>query len=97
MSEVIGVLAVFRLTMLLTTEGGPWGILERLRLWLGVRYDEYGERDGTNEFAKLLICPWCTSLWVALVLTQGDVIRTLAFSGGAMLCHVLFGQLQKSA
>jgi hypothetical protein len=58
-------LAVWRLTSLLVEEQGPWYIFERLRYWLGVRYDEHSERYGMNVIAEGLTCIWCASVWVA--------------------------------
>lgn len=59
-------LAVYRITMLLVSEFGPYDVLERFRRWVGVHYDENLQRTGSNEIAKALTCVWCTSVWLGL-------------------------------
>ena len=57
-------LATWRLASLLAREAGPFDILARFRKWAGVRYNERSEAYGTNEFAKALVCLWCSSVWI---------------------------------
>ena len=59
-------LAVGRLASLLSAEEGPYSLLDKLRRAAGVRYDERSMPVGGNEFAKLLICPWCLSVWLGI-------------------------------
>lgn len=60
-------LAVWRLSSLLVHEEGPFDIFLRFRHWSGVGYTEYSNRVGKNEFARALICLWCTSVWVGII------------------------------
>lgn len=69
-SYLILALATWRISSLLVNEFGPYKILERLRFWLGVRYDEDLNRHGNNEFAELFTCIWCLSVWVGLAMTM---------------------------
>ena len=88
MELVIGVLACWRVSLLLTQETGPWEILARLRDRVGVHYNEYHECEGTNELAKALCCVYCTSVWVSVILTVGmrlPWLYWLAIAGGAAL------------
>lgn len=57
-------LATWRTASLLAREAGPFDILARVRKWAGVRYDERSEAYGTNEFAKAIVCLWCSSFWL---------------------------------
>ena len=60
-------LAVWRITSLLTNEYGPWHVLESMRRWVGVSYDENLQRTGSNVVAEALTCMWCTSVWIGLI------------------------------
>ena len=78
---VLGILAVWRVTHLLTAEGGPWDLLLRLR-----------KAAGTGFWGNLLGCFYCLSLWVAAPLAwllgkgwKERLLLWLAFSGAAIL------------
>ena len=79
----LGILAVWRVTHLLTAEDGPADLVLRLRSLLA-----------NTLFASLLDCFYCLSLWIALPLapllshsvTTG-LLTWLALSGGACLLH----------
>lgn len=58
-------LATWRLTSLLVNEEGPWNILGKLRHTIGIRYDERSEKIATNVIASLVLCVWCSSVWIA--------------------------------
>ena len=64
---VLGVLAlaVFRLTSLLVNEAGPWDIFHLLRRKAGITYDQYSHKVTDNELGRMLLCSWCTSMWVS--------------------------------
>lgn len=59
---VILSLATWRLTSLISSERGPYAILERLRYVLGTRQDAQGEY-GESEISRGILCPWCSSVW----------------------------------
>lgn len=69
LTYLILMLATWRITSLLVSEMGPGNILEKLRYWLGVRYDESLHRYGQNVVAEAFTCVWCLSVWVGLALT----------------------------
>lgn len=82
------VLVNYRLSQLLVYDDGPGDIIFRLRDWIGV-YDvnEAGERQ--TFFAKLLACPYCVGLWLALPLALVGTLHIysvpiwwLAIAGG---------------
>lgn len=83
----VGVLAVWRLTMLVTTEAGPGDILVKGREWLGVSHDENGVPFAWEGIGVVLSCFWCASVWVAAVvmLLPWQLNALLALSGGAIL------------
>jgi hypothetical protein len=63
-------LAVWRISSLLTNpaEHGPYDILDRFREWLGVKYE--GETGyAFNELGEVLLCLWCTSIWIGIIIT----------------------------
>ena len=51
---VLGILATWRLTHLVSSEDGPWEFFARLR-----------RLAGTGIFAELLNCFYCLSFWIA--------------------------------
>jgi len=104
MDFLILILAAWRVTSLLSSEGGPYGIFDRLRQRAGVRYGPDGIPYGLNEGAKGLVCPWCLSVWVgaafglAWLLWPGVVVYValpLAVSGGVILAHSLIERLER--
>jgi len=78
---LLGTLAVWRVTHLLTSEAGPWDVLDHLRT-----------RLGNNFLQGLFDCFYCLSLWVAIgfALVLGGTWKAALFvwpalSGGAIL------------
>ena len=61
-------LATFRISSLIADEDGPLGLFEWVRGKVGVRRDERGENYGTNNFAVGLVCQWCNSIWIGVIL-----------------------------
>jgi len=80
---IVGALAVWRITHLLSHENGPAKVLTRLR------------NSAVDGFSKRLFgCFYCLSLWVAAPLawaigrtTLERILMWLAFSGGAILAE----------
>lgn len=78
---LLGTLAVYRVTHLLSAEDGPWDLSARLR-----------EAAGAGFFGRLLDCAFCLSLWVAapfaIAIGEGGRERALlwlAFSAGVVV------------
>lgn len=63
---VIVGLITWRIASLLKDEPGPFGILSKFRDVVGLRYDEHSELVAHNEFAAMLSCVWCSSLWIGV-------------------------------
>lgn len=71
-------LATWRFASLLANEDGPFEILAKFRRFVGVRsmtgFDVNNKPAlptvfGTNELAKMVLCVWCNSVWIGLVIT----------------------------
>jgi hypothetical protein len=63
---LIAVLSVYRLSILLINESGPFDIFVKLRMWALNR--------GPNSFlAQLLSCIYCISVWVSIGVAIGLV------------------------
>lgn len=76
-----------------TDEQGPYGILDWIRYYAGVRYDAYSNPVPSGELSKMLLCIWCNSAWIGLAFTILYAINKTAFryiatpfaaSGGAV-------------
>ena len=70
MNYLILALATWRISSLLANEAGPYDIFERLRKCAGVYYDDYSNPQGKNELAKMLVCGWCSSVWIGAALVM---------------------------
>lgn len=57
-------LATWRVAHLLAYEEGPAHLFERLRVWVGVRYDAQSQPYPATNLAEGLTCLWCNSVWV---------------------------------
>jgi predicted acyltransferase len=80
---IVSLLAVWRITHLLTAEDGPWEIVVRLR-----------RLAGATVLGKLMDCFYCLSIWISIpfcfYVAQGVLDRAvvwLALSGAASLLH----------
>ncbi len=95
-SLVLLALATWRISYMLVEEKGPGQVFATLRRKLGVTYDAFSNRVGSNPVAELFICVYCMSVWVAYGLyaayhwKRGLVrylITPLALSTLAILLH----------
>ena len=85
-SFVLYALAVWRLSVLLVREEGPFGVARKLRVASGIEYDVLG-RPVSWPTWNPLHCTNCTSIWVAcvLVLVPGWVYNLFAASAVTVL------------
>lgn len=60
-------LACYRLARLITKEAGPFDMFHHLRSAAGV-YDYGADGRPQSTLGKLFDCPYCTGVWVALIL-----------------------------
>lgn len=64
-------LATWRISNLLVNEAGPFDVFEWLRAEFGIRWDIDKEEHFVlpvkdNVIGRILLCVYCTSMWVAL-------------------------------
>lgn len=96
---VIGILATWRLSAMLSYEAGPNDIFIWFRELIGIYHDDTGEIIGDNGsfFAELFTCIWCLSVWIGMVITVMIFLNPvlfwlflpLALSAGAILTERL--------
>jgi len=95
---VIGILAVFRLSSLLTYEKGPLDVFIRWRRFVGITHDDAGLPIEWPEtfLAGLTSCVWCNSVWiggfwsVAYLISRDVTVfgsLFLALSSGAVIVN----------
>lgn len=65
---VLGVLAVYRLVMMIGLDDGPFNLLLRFRTWAGV-YDLGPNGQPRRGGGRFLACPYCVGVLVAAVVT----------------------------
>lgn len=89
---LMSILMTWRISSLLVSdhERGPFDVFGRLRDAVGVTYDEYSQRVGSNELAKAFTCIWCMSVWVGWMVARIQrrknwFARGLAYSAGALV------------
>lgn len=74
-------LAVFRISLLLVTERGPFAIFERVREKFEVFEFEMpnGEiaKNSENELGKLFSCVWCMSIWVGVIVLAISKVKQI--------------------
>lgn len=61
-------LATYRLTSLVVKEAGPFDMFVHFRSWAGV-YDIGSDGKPLTVFGKMVECPYCFGLWMAILLT----------------------------
>lgn len=66
---ILALLATYRLTLLVSKEAGPFDMFGRLRTWTGVKYDQYSNPYGTGQLSQMILCPYCTSVWIGIGFT----------------------------
>ena len=60
-------LATWRISSLLSDEEGPLEVFSKFRNLVGVKYNEKSEAYDSNEIAKQIMCMWCLSLWIGIL------------------------------
>lgn len=51
------------------SQAGPFGLLLKFRKIVGVRFNERSEPYGANSLADGILCIYCNSLWIGIILT----------------------------
>ena len=68
---VVYSLALWATSYILVFEDGPWGLLKKLRAFVGVYYTEataaeVSTRQAHTMLGKLFNCPICLSVWLCV-------------------------------
>lgn len=66
---LLAALATYRLTLLVSKEAGPFDMFGRFRTWSGVKYDQYSNPYSTGQLSEMILCPYCTSVWIGIGFT----------------------------
>lgn len=61
---IVAALATWRISHMLLYENGPFRLLRRLRVMLGVTYYDDDGSDVSSSRYEITICIWCLSVWV---------------------------------
>jgi hypothetical protein len=64
---VIASLACYRIAQLFVFDDGPFCVFDRIRIWVG-RYDYGADGKSQTGLGRLLSCPYCVGLWLAIPL-----------------------------
>lgn len=89
-------LAVFRLSLMLSEDSGPWKLLAKLRSWLK-REEKKNPQLKKSDVAHGVECPRCNGIWFAILITvfvyaRSRLIDWVAMVGDATLvCFALSG------
>ena len=101
---ILAALFVWRLSYMISHEDGLWDMFLNLRLWAGAKPEAHFYPDGEQVlewqaftvFGKLLLCPLCLSVWIAVPLElwvsgicMDTVVVWLAISGAASLAELI--------
>lgn len=79
---LVAILTTYRLTLLVSKEAGPFDMFGRFRSWVGVEFDQYSKPVATNQFAEMILCPFCLSVWIGFAVT---ILLVMAHVMGAEL------------
>ncbi len=89
-------LATWRLSHLLAREDGPWDLFRGIRLRVGAFETVNGGWQGKGVLSRLIVCPLCLSVWIALALYAAFVawpwawgaVVVLGLSGAACIVQL---------
>ena len=93
---IIMAVSTWRVSSMLVDEAGPGDVFVKFRAKIGVSYDAFSNRVGTNLFSSLFLCVWCMSVWVGtaiFILYRANkrvyeiLTYPLAISGLAIYLH----------
>lgn len=65
---VLSIFACYRLAQFIAFSDAPFGLMKRIRLFFGKKAGASKEHGFWWSMAELVNCPYCTGLWIALLL-----------------------------
>lgn len=91
MKYAILVLSIYRLTILISEDSGPFNVMERLRQRLSI-------------LKKPIGCFYCLSVWVSIPFAMCSstsiaefLVNVLAFSGGAIVINAVVSYYESNS
>lgn len=75
---ILAALATYRWTAMIHNEAGPADVFGRFRNRVGIKFDQYSNPYGTNWIAEGILCFYCLSVWVGIVITAFLAVMMLA-------------------
>lgn len=66
---IMASIAVYCLTTMLNELEGPAHIFRRIRIWIGVEYDDRDHATAKNWRAEAVLCFYCLSVWMGMAIT----------------------------
>lgn len=87
LSVVIVMLATWRVSHMLVHEYGPRGMLQKFRALTGIQHDIDGNPSWWPT-GNMLVCVWCTSVWVAIALLILPMGFSMVFALSAVACII---------
>lgn len=92
------ILANWRLAYMLTQEAAPFGLLTKLRWYIGAHPSACGEQAAARNITNVFCCVRCMSVWTALIIgglllipNLYIIIYVLALSAGAIILQKVIG------
>lgn len=67
----LAILACYRLARFAVYEDGPFDFMLNIRIWAG-RYDYGANGEPQGALGKLVECPYCVGMWIALALAAAS-------------------------
>lgn len=87
-SFIMGVLALYRVSFMVTREDGPFEVFTGLRSWVFNRWGNGWQNDGVN---CILCVSWWLSWFVAALLPVANirtyVLSAMGLSGSVLILH----------
>lgn len=93
--SLIAALATWRLSHLFMYEAGPWGSVQKLRAYFGVRHDPDGTPVAWPD-GSVFECFLCFSVWVGLLSAASPswLLRPFALSACAILVNKWYNNVK---
>jgi hypothetical protein len=69
LATLIAILAVYRISQFIAYDDAPFGLMLKVRLYLGKKASGIKKYGFWWSLAELINCPFCVGLWVSLLIT----------------------------
>lgn len=86
---LISILATYRVVQFVTYDNAPFNLMDNFRCYLGKKAAGAKKHGAWWSLAELINCPFCTGLWVSLLITLlvfgihwYSILIWLAIAGG---------------